>query len=416
MTSRLWLFAAALAPQLNHAPKTVAHRLRTTGPLCALVVALGALLSGCSAQPAAHLPSVASSTTLPAALATSCAYPSTQAQTTALPSAGGVSGTISLGALAQASSVCLTLTVATGADATLAGSSVQRRTLATTLPTPLLQVELTNTYTGTITWTSTTLNVDVGNLPAGQYPATITSTVLEPGGGSVSTTVTNFTVTVDAQGVAVVSGPLGALALSTLTPGTNGVLSIYPAGTVLPTPSPSPSPTPASSPSPTPSASPSPTQTPSPAPSQTPSPAPTSSPAGQVTVSLQPATCQQLTSAGGTLAYTATASASPPPGVSFTGAPHTWYYGWKAGPPQPQWTVTQPPPTMTDPFNGTIYGTANTATVTVPSYATSNGKTGDGNYVVVELFLDGDVPPNGGVGHTTAASKIAVGATACGTF
>jgi hypothetical protein len=409
-------------------PASLARLFRAFAARAVAVVTAGALLAGCNgggaSAPAFSTGTASVLATLPAALATGCAYPSTQAQTTALPSAGGVSGTISLGALAQASSVCLALTVATGADATLAGSSVQRRTLATTLPTPLLQVELTNTYTGTITWTSTTLNV--GNLPAGQYPATITSTTLEPGGGSVSTTVTNFTVTVDAQGVAVVSGPLGALALSTLTPGTNGVLSIYPAGTVLPTPSPSPSPTPASSPSPTPSASPSPsptqtpspapTQTPSPAPTQTPSPAPTSSPAGPVTVSLQPATCQQLTSAGGTLAYTATASASPPPGVTFTGAPHMWYYGWKAGPIQPQWTVTQPPPTMTDPFNGTIYGTANTATVTVPSYATSNGKTGDGAYVVVELFLDGDVPPNGGVGHTTAASKIAVGTTACGTF
>jgi hypothetical protein len=209
---------------------------------------------------------------LSSAVATGCIYPGTQGQTVALPSAGGVSGTISIGAAAQASATCDAITLATGGDATLSAAatsvrsdSANGRSLdAAAAPPPLAQVQLTNVYSGQLTWVAITLNLPSGSIPAGHYPATITTT-FDLGDGQVSTSVANFTITVAADGTAVVTGPSVGMSLAVLNANTTGLLSIYPAGTVLP------------SPTPVPSASPTPTATPSGGPSATPSPTPTAS-------------------------------------------------------------------------------------------------------------------------------------------
>ncbi len=282
-----------------------------------------------------------SPTVLSAAVATGCLYPSTQAQTTAIPTAGGVSGTISLGAFASASSTCIAITVATGADATLAVnakaisavSSVRRADATSSpLPPPITQVELSNTSAGNVTWTTVTLQLPPASFPAGQYPATIATQAVS-GDGELTTSVANFTVTVSSTGQAVVQGPGLTHVLGIIVSGTTGLLSIYPAQTVLPTatptpagvesasPSPSPTPTPARSPTPVPS------PTPTAAPTLTPTPRPTATPvpgAYTATVTLTPGggSCVQFGSGSTTQVFTAAVSDAPPPGI-------TLYYAWQ---------------------------------------------------------------------------------------
>jgi hypothetical protein len=211
----------------------------SSGLSLALVVSLAACGGVGSNAPSAPVAS------LPAAVAQRCIAPATQAQTVALPAAGGVTGTISIGPVATASSACERVTLATGSDASLAVSattaaSVARAAVRTAqeraqsespVPAqPLAQVELTNAYSGNLTWASVTLQLPAGSVPAGQYPATITTTIVL-GDGQISTSVKNFTVTVNASGQAIVTGPSVASALAVLGADTTGLLSIYPAGT-----------------------------------------------------------------------------------------------------------------------------------------------------------------------------------------
>ncbi len=280
-----------------------------------------------------------SPTVLSAAVARGCVYPSTQAQTTAIPAAGGVSGTISLGAFANSSSSCIAITVATGADATLAVnakavsavSSVRRADATSSpLPPPITQIELSNTSAGNVTWTTVTLQLPTASFPAGQYPATIATQSIS-GDGELTTSVANFTVTVSSTGQAVVKGPGLTHVLGIVLSGTTGLLSIYPAQTVLPTatptgvesasPSPSPTPTPAQSPTPVPS------PTPTAAPTLTPTPRPTATPvpgAYTATVTLAPGngSCVQFDADSTTQLFTADVSDAPPPGT-------TLYYAWQ---------------------------------------------------------------------------------------
>jgi hypothetical protein len=282
-----------------------------------------------------------SPTVLSAAEATGCLYPSTQAQTTAIPTAGGVSGTISLGAFASASSSCIAITVATGADATLAVnakavsavSSVRRADATSSpLPPPITQVELSNTSAGNVTWTTVTLQLPPTSFPAGQYPATIATQSIS-GDGELTTSVATFTVTVSSTGNAVVKGPGLTHVLGIILSGTTGLLSIYPAQTVLPTATPvavesaSPSPSPSSTPTPAQSPTPVPSPTPTAAPTLTPTPRPTATlvpGAYTATVTLAPGngSCVQFDADSTTQLFTADVSDAPPPGT-------TLYYAWQ---------------------------------------------------------------------------------------
>jgi hypothetical protein len=249
-----------------------------------LGIALGAAFLASCAGGSSVLTRAASPAALPAAVATGCIYPATASQTVALPSAGGVSGTISLAPFARASSTCVGVTVATGSDATLTGTfslvpdAADRRSALSATPSqqPIAQIELTNAFSGTLTPLTISLTVPA-SVPDGHYPATITTTI-DLGDGQTSTSVANYTLTV-VGGKAVLTGPSLPQALSVINADTSGLLSIYPAGTVLPTASPSP--LESESPSPSPSAAPTvkpttnPTANPTAKPTATPSPTPT---------------------------------------------------------------------------------------------------------------------------------------------
>jgi hypothetical protein len=273
----------------------------------AVVVALVACGGGGSNAPSAPVAS------LPAAVAQRCIAPAMQAQTVALPAAGGVTGTISIGPVATASNACERVTLATGSDASLAVSATtaasvtraevraaqERAQSESPVPAqPLAQVELTNAYSGNLTWASVTLQLPAGSVPAGQYPATITTTIVL-GDGQISTSVKNFTVTVNASGQAIVTGPSVASALAVLGADTTGLLSIYPAGTVLPSPSPAPLESETPSPTPTTSAgTPAPTTPPTTKPTATPTPTATPLPTPSATADAQACNVSYTTPCG----------------------------------------------------------------------------------------------------------------------
>ena len=346
---------------------------------------------------------------LPAAIAKGCVYPSTSTTSTALPAAGGVTGSISIGAVAQASTACSAIVVATGSDSTLSASvgsimsvRTRRTAMATTAETPpLLQVSLTNAYTGSLPWLSLTLDVPPLSVPPGSYPATITA----PGEDGQLITQ-EYTITVGATGTVVVTPPPTGSVLVTLGAGATGVLSIYPMGTTFPTPSPSGSATP--SPVPTSTATSAPTATPSVAP--TTAPKPTQSPSGTASISISPSACIDAGSNGATLNYTAKAVGGPvlPAGASYR-------FGWFAAATQPAFGLTVQPPSA--PYAGTnviVGGPA--ATVTVPAFG-STGLTGESGAIQVYLFLS----QNGGLGYVeqpsgakvVASAVIAAGAVTC---
>jgi hypothetical protein len=383
---------------------------------CVLLASFSACEGGTSVLTRATTPAIA---TLPAATGTGCITPATAAQTTDLPEAGSVTGTISVGAFASASAGCVGVTLATGADATLtlgtgAVAAIRRRAAASesVVPPALAQVELSNTYDGQLTWASITLQLPPGSVPAGQYPATITTTI-DLGDGQISTSVANFTVTVNSTGKAIVTGPSVAQSLAVLGANTTGLLSIYPPGTVLPSPSPAPleTPTPTSSASPQPSAPPSatptgtPTSTPIPHPSNSPTPVPGTYTA---TVTLTPSGCTQFGTTSTTQVFTAHVSDNPPAGT-------TLYYGWI-------WTAdgtyTIPPPTMMQAYT-TIAGPQPTITLVSPNFPEPNSVVGSGGSIIVYLFtqtnpndgLSGVLQPNGSPATTNVT--IAEGAVTC---
>ncbi len=248
-------------------------------PFAAL--ALAAAFVACSAT-RATLPGTPRSASLPAALATACVNADVASETAPMPAAGGVGGSLSIGPVPQVAAGCpLTIEVATGADATLeiVVQSASRGVAAQadaqpTAPPPLLQIQLSTQSTTAIGLTGVTFTFPA-SVPPGTYPVTVTQRVL---GGNDFTDVENFTLTVNANGTATldsVNVPIGNQNVSVL-------LTVYPHGTVLATPTPSPTATPAATASPTakPTATPTPlpTATPTPAPTATPTPVPTATP------------------------------------------------------------------------------------------------------------------------------------------
>jgi hypothetical protein len=376
----------------------------------ALVLAVG--LAACGGGSTTLTPRTVA---LSAAIAHGCISPGTSAVTANLPTAAGVGGTLTVGAVASISTACSAITVATGADATLSASSAsanattrasesrRAQAAATQVPPPLAQISLTNAYSGNLPWQTLTLSVPTVSLPAGVYPATITAPLED---GQLYTQ--EYTITIDASGNATLRSPATGSALVTLAAGATGVLSIYPAGTVLS------SPTPTATPSTSPTATAAPTATPTPAPSPTPSPAPVSSPtpvATTASVSISPSTCIDAGSSGDTITYTAEVTGGPalPSGEQYE-------FGWEALATQPAFGLTVPPPSA--PYAGTniIVGTSATATVTTPAFG-QFGLTGESGATVVYLFL----AQNGGLGYVerpdgskvSASDVIAAGQVTC---
>lgn len=319
---------------------------------------------------------------LPAAIATGCVYPSTSAQTTALPAAGGVTGTISLAAFSENSNTCLTTTVATGGQAISASATTLARTRSTVRTTagrrsfdaistaPLLQVSLFDAFTGSATVTGVTLKTP--GLPDGTYPATVTTDEL----GAI--VVTNYTIVVK-NGVATTGGGIFG---SPIEPDGTSTLSIYPMGTVLPTPAPTVSASPGASAAPT--AGPA-TPVPSVAPTLLPTIAPTATPTATpnpatftASFAIVPAGCIHFTAAGGTQQYTITPSAPAPAGFSYL-------YGWSgigaSGIGQPQQTVYGAHDAAF------VASPSNSATLTVGAISTNGGLVGSSGSVGAALFL-----------------------------
>jgi hypothetical protein len=180
-----------------------------------------------------------------------------------------------------ASGCPLTVTFATGSDATLgtgALASATRRSVLDTTPTPapIAQVELDTQSTTATGLTGVTFTFPA-SVPPGSYPVTVTQRIL---GGDNFTSVANYTLTVNANGTATLNSmnvPIGDQNVSV-------IVSVYPPGTVLATPTPVPtaSPTPTAGPTATPThaptATPVPTATPTPVPTATPSHTPTPTP------------------------------------------------------------------------------------------------------------------------------------------
>jgi hypothetical protein len=246
--------------------------------VCVAAAAVAACSSGGSTvRPPAPVPA---SPLLPAASSTACIAANGASQAYALPATGGVTGTLSIGPVPGVASGCpLTVTFATGSDATLGtgalASATRRGVLATTpTPTPIAQVEL-DTQSATATGLTGVTFTFPASVSPGVYPVTVTQRVL---GGDSFTSVANYTLTVNANGTATLNSmnvPIGDQNVSV-------IVSIYPPGTVLATPTPVPtgSPTPTARPTATPvaTATPVPTATPTPVPTATPTHTPTPTP------------------------------------------------------------------------------------------------------------------------------------------
>jgi hypothetical protein len=174
---------------------------------------------------------------------------------------------------------------------------------------------------------------------------------------------------------------------------TTGTLTLYPAGTVLPTPAPNPTETPSPVPSvtPIPTATPVPTATPLVTPSPppvNPTPTPTLPPNTPgfvnlaVTIAISPSTCIATGMAGETLGYSATVSAPAPAGTSYI-------YAWSSPETQPAFEVVVPPPTINLQYG---IGGGNEAQVIVPAFG-QFGETGESGAMAVTLYLEGTAVP-----------------------
>jgi hypothetical protein len=327
------------------------------GILIGFVLAAG--VAACSSSPVdlKPMPTVSASASgafLSAAIATGCIGASKGDQTAPLPAAGGVTGTVTVGPVALTGSGCaLSVEVATGADASLQSSAVSARVRraaaeASPLPSPIAQVDLSTT-TSNASWLAVTFTMPT-SVPAGSYPATITTTV-DLGDGQTYTTTTNYTVTVAPNGTAALHG-----INVTLGQYSNGLLSIYPQGTILPAPS-SPSPSPSASATAAPTATAPPTMAASATPTRTPTPSPT--PTAVPTTAVDCLNVNAIVQCGN---YVSNGSYDGPGG----------YYS-----PEPTPGVSSPQPLYNHTIQGDLEGTVyipyywfvGTVTVTLDNYA-----------------------------------------------
>ena len=214
-----------------------------------------------------------------------CVQPAATAQTVALPSTGGVSGTLSFGAFPAGATGCDEVKIATGADAETADWSA-RSVLVARLeggesnPPPLLTVSVGEGLDGNTVFGYETIvsgmQLNTGpnlNFPDGTYYATMTL----PNGNTSQLFIIPFTAKNGVLTVSTIPLPNGKQFPVVIVANTSSILTLYPHGVipVVPvetTPSPSPSPTVTASPSPGPSGSP--TASPTPLTFETSSPQP----------------------------------------------------------------------------------------------------------------------------------------------
>ncbi len=239
-------------------------------------------------------------------------YPSTQAQTVALAPAGGVSGTISVGAFPAASQTCIAITLATGADATAntaasivrvaSGERAQSATPAPApTPMPLLTISITDAFSYGVVITGMTLNTPSNlNFPDGTYYATISD---QTSLGYVFT-AKNGTLTLSSTNAQFLVTPLDTATLTlyprgyvpvfstspSASPSASASASTAPSPSAVPSASAVPSPTPIPTSTPTPRPTPKPTATPVPTATPTPSPTPTATPPSSALLNTGPFT------------------------------------------------------------------------------------------------------------------------------
>ncbi len=279
-------------------------RYRLTARVILTLGVFGFFFAGCGGSSTLTPPP--RSIVLPAASAKTCVYPSTQAQTVALPSAGGVSGTISVGAFPAASQTCVTITLATGTDATAnaaasivrvaSGERAQSSTPAPApTPMPLLTISITDAFSYGVVVTGMTLNTPSNlNFPDGTYYATISD---QTSLGYVFT-AKNGTLTLSSTNAQFLVTPLDTATLTLYPRGYVPVFSTSPsaspsassAPSAVPSASAAPSPTPIPTSTPTPRPTPKPTATPVPTATPTPSPTPTATPPSSALLNTGPFT------------------------------------------------------------------------------------------------------------------------------
>jgi hypothetical protein len=327
-------------------------------------VSLTALLAACGGGNVSLSPQGASQS-LAAAMSQTCFTPSTQAQSVALPSTGGITGTLAIAAgLANATSCDVTVKFSTGSSALSTASNV-RRLDATMPPKPLLEISLDNAFTNNVEVTGAVLNTPPNlSFPDGQYQASITFGTLPP--TVLIFTAANGVLTLASTGTPIV-----------IAPGTSATLALYARGVTPPEPTPSPA-----APTPTPNTTASPTSAPTATSSPTTGPTATAAAIIASSVSISPSNCVYFgLDAGKSQVFTASIVTNAPPGTVFA-------YGWfpnLGG----SFSLMVPGTTMDGYTNTSRFtvGMQNIATVTLTgSYAGANSG-GVGEALLFQLFL-----------------------------
>jgi hypothetical protein len=335
-------------------------------------MSLSAFLAACGGGNVSLSPQT-SSQSLAAATSQTCFTPSTQAQNVALPSTGGITGTLAIAAgSATATSCDVAVTLTTGSAVTTIAANV-RHAESGTPAKPILEISLDNAFTNNVEMTGAVLNTPPNlSFPDGTYQALVTSGTLPP-------TVLVFTAMNGVLTLASTGSPI------LIAPGTSATLTLYAKGVTPPDATPSPSPSAAASPSATPTAAPTATASVTPTALPTATAAPSGSTIVASSITLSPgATCIDVGFDAQTYSYSASAVTNASPGTQL-------YYGWRLG---GGGSLTVPPPTTNlsylpsdDPQYGATAGPANTATISFDSTSTTYGY--GANLTVFVLY-----PPN----------------------
>jgi hypothetical protein len=330
------------------------------------------LVAGCSSggvtlrpsQPiVTPTPTATAFATPTAAINTICVTPSTQPQSVSLPNTGGYTGSLDLGAFAAGATGCLTVRLASGADA---ASSQLKIRAASGSPAPIFTMDISG---GSVIVTGFTLDTGNNVFPDGQYYATLNYNTLPPVG--LIFVAKNGVLTLQSTGTPIIVLAGTTLKLNVYAP---GVTPIFTPGPIV-TPTPMPSTSPSSGPSPSPSPSNSPSPLPSSTPSATPTPAPTPAPTSTPGIAISPAACVSLPLTGGQTTYTATLT---PSAFAELSPGEVAVYLWFVTGAVDGTTYSTGGPTVPVGF-GTIASYQDTLTITVPAGPWNGGSlTGTG--------------------------------------
>jgi hypothetical protein len=291
-------------------------------------ISLGAV-TACGGSGSSPIASIAPKfTSFGTAINTFCVTPSSSDQNVTIPTTGGVSGSISLGAFPSDATGCEAVTIATGSDVATAQSvtrsaSHTRRDANGMAETPLLTISIGAAFNSQPNFSYQTiltgmqLNVGSGvTFPDGTYYATITP--VPPGSSGLLTYAAHHgALTVASTGT---SFPI------TLSANTASILALYSVAvtpSATPTPAGSPAASPSLSPTPRPSVTPTVGPTPTATASHAPAPTPTPSHAATPTPSASPTVYPLVPGASFTYQYSlttlTTTSTGGHLGVSYVG-------------------------------------------------------------------------------------------------